>query len=231
MSAKNDWLPQGLEKKYQLVIKTMSPYVEANRAKFGMGADTPVGKWYDDVFIPAGYLPFTKAYADWSDPARRTPVAVTRMRSAEKAAGPLFRELYRVLKANPGVTNDDLTAMGLPERTDPHRKPAPVADTVPEFGIVPLTGHRIMIDYYPQGTTHKKGKPKGQHGVEIRWALREEPVDDTDLLTNSAFDTASPAVLTFQGHDHGRTLYMALRWENTRGEKGPWSHIASTTVP
>ncbi|MDR1624795.1 MAG: hypothetical protein LBS04_07475 [Tannerellaceae bacterium] len=232
MSAtRKPWLPQSLEKKYQLIIRTTVPYVDSNRVTFGMGADTPLGKWYDDVFTAVGFTLFSNAYAHWSDPTRRTPVAIAQMRSAEKEADPLFRELYRMLKANPKVTNADLTAMGLPERTVPQHKPSPVADTAPQFGIVPLTGHRIQVDYYPEGATHKKGKPGGQHGAEIRWAFSETPVDDANRLANSAFDTASPAILAFEGHERGRTVYLALRWENTRGEKGPWSDIAVTTVP
>jgi hypothetical protein len=31
--------------------------------------------------------------------------------------------------------------------------------------------------------------------------------------------------------DRGKKLYFALRWENTRGEKGPWSEIHSTIIP
>jgi hypothetical protein len=225
------WLPTSLEKKFQLIVRTTVPYLDTNRVRFGMGADTPTGKWYDDVFTPSGYNPFAEAYAIWSDPAKRTPQAITRMRDAEKAADPLFRELYRILKAMPNVTNDDLTAMGLPVRTDPHPKPAPVADTVPGFDIVPLAGNRLQIDYYPAGATRKKGKPEGQHGVEIRWAFSEEPIHNADRLANSAFDTGSPAILTFSGDDSGRAVYLALRWENTRGEKGPWSGIAVAKVP
>ncbi|MDR0749549.1 MAG: hypothetical protein LBF62_08265 [Tannerellaceae bacterium] len=231
MSSMTDWLPKGLEKKYQMMVREVVPYVDKNRVKFAMGADTTVGKWYDDEFTLVAYNPFAEAYASWIDKSRRTPVVIAQMRDAEKVADPYFRELYRTLKANPKVTNADLEAMGLPQRTDPHPKPAPVADTTPEFGIVPLTGHRLQIDYYPQGETHKKGKPAGQHGVEIRWAFSEEPIHNADRLSNSAFDTGSPAILIFTGDDSGRTVYLALRWENTRGEKGPWSDIAIVKVP
>jgi hypothetical protein len=232
MSSKSsDWMPVSLEKKYELIVRAMIPYFNTKRAAFGMGQDTPLGKWYDDEFTPQGYIPFTEAYADWVDLARRTPVAIARIRSVEKTSDPLFRQLYRALRNNPRVTNADLEAMGLPLHLPRHYRPAPVADTVPQFGIVPLTGCRIQINYYPQGTSRKRGKPKGQHGAEIRWAFSEEPVNDAEQLTNSVFSTASPAILAFTGHDSGRVLYVALRWENTRGEKGPWSNIASIFVP
>jgi hypothetical protein len=38
-------------------------------------------------------------------------------------------------------------------------------------------------------------------------------------------------VLEFEGHDRGKTLWYAARWENTRGLKGPWSPIESVIIP
>jgi len=34
----------------------------------------------------------------------------------------------------------------------------------------------------------------------------------------------------FKAHDRGKTPVYTLRWVNTRGEKGPWSEIATATV-
>ncbi|MDR2118268.1 MAG: hypothetical protein LBP25_01850, partial [Tannerellaceae bacterium] len=112
------------------------------------------------------------------------------------------------------------------------RTPAPVATEAPAYKLSQLSAHRIQIDYY-DGTdeTPKRAKPEGQHGVEIRWNFSDTPVTDAEDLTNSVFDTATPAILSFSGHDHGRTLYLALRWENSRGEKGPWSTVTETYVP
>jgi hypothetical protein len=50
-------------------------------------------------------------------------------------------------------------------------------------------------------------------------------------LTHSAFDTRSPLKLQFENDLRGKTLYFAMRWENTRGEKGPWSPIMSVIIP
>jgi len=34
----------------------------------------------------------------------------------------------------------------------------------------------------------------------------------------------------FPSAEAGKTAYYALRWVSTRGEKGPWSDVASATV-
>ncbi|AHF94767.1 hypothetical protein OPIT5_26275 [Opitutaceae bacterium TAV5] len=50
-------------------------------------------------------------------------------------------------------------------------------------------------------------------------------------LTRSGFDTRSPFTLNFDENQRGKTVYFALRWENTRGDKGPWSPITHAVVP
>jgi hypothetical protein len=74
-------------------------------------------------------------------------------------------------------------------------------------------------------------KPKGVRGAEIAWAILDTPPTDWSELIHSAFDTRTPAELTFSGNDRGKTLYYALRWENNVGQKGPWSEIYSAIIP
>jgi hypothetical protein len=47
----------------------------------------------------------------------------------------------------------------------------------------------------------------------------------------SVFSTRSPYVFTFDENMRGKTVYFCLRWENTRGQKGPWSAIYSAIIP
>jgi hypothetical protein len=226
-----DWLPQARSKKYEMVTEVTVPYLNANLTRFGMDDVTPLGKWYKQEFSVKGYNLYVMAYAGWVNPETRAPIAIVAMREAEKVFILYYRELYRLLRANPLVTNADLEAMGFPTRTVGRRRLPPVATDAPEFGVTPLSGLRLRIDYYPSGSTRRKGKPKGQHGAEIRWMFSGTPVADPSALHNSVFSVASPAILTFSGDDQGRALYLAIRWENTRGEKGPWSHVELCYVP
>jgi hypothetical protein len=224
-------MPQSRQKVYEKVTELTVPYIDANLTRLGMESTTPLGKWYIQEFSPKGYNPYVTAYAAWVNPATRTPLAVVAMNEAEKMFTSYYRKLYNLMNGNVQVTDVDLEAMGFPKRRTGKRSPSPVATNAPEFGITPLAGFRLHIDYYPAGAAHKKGKPRGQHGVEIRWMFSEVPVSEPESLLNSVFDTASPATLTFSGNDQGRTLYLAMRWENTRGEKGPWSYIERALVP
>jgi hypothetical protein len=67
--------------------------------------------------------------------------------------------------------------------------------------------------------------------VELVWATLDAMPADWSALTHSVFDTRTPLRLAFDGAERGRRLFYAMRWENTRGDKGPWSEIAETVIP
>ncbi|MDR1339327.1 MAG: hypothetical protein LBK58_04670 [Prevotellaceae bacterium] len=46
-----------------------------------------------------------------------------------------------------------------------------------------------------------------------------------------ATDTHSPFELAFDESERGKMVYICLRGENTRGEKGPWSEIVKAVIP
>jgi hypothetical protein len=67
--------------------------------------------------------------------------------------------------------------------------------------------------------------------MELIWSLGDPAPARWEDFVHSAFDTHTPLTLSFENDQRGQTLYFALRWENTRGEKGPWSNIQCTKVP
>ncbi|MDR3235581.1 MAG: hypothetical protein LBT48_02500 [Prevotellaceae bacterium] len=161
--------------------------------------------------------------------ATHTPVAVTAKREARDAAETGIRALLRAyVTNNPLVTDEDRTAMELPiHKTTRTHVPAPTR--YPYFTVDSTVIRRLIIHFFDQET--KKAKPEGVHGVEIRWAIRDEPVSHLKELTNSSFDTRTPFTLEFDENERGKTVYFCLCWENTTGEKGPWSEIVNAIVP
>jgi hypothetical protein len=125
---------------------------------------------------------------------------------------------------------EDRKAMGLPIHKS-GRTPAPVATDAPDVDVDTSTIGRLNILFFEKGSKHKKAKPAGQHGVEIAWIQRDTPPTRWDELLHSNIDTNSPFTLVFENDLRGKTVYFALRWENTRGEKGPWSEIQNTIIP
>jgi len=121
---------------------------------------------------------------------------------ARKAYEKALRNLIKsFITYNPLVTNEDRNDMGLPIHSDT-RTPAPVPVTFPEVELDSSVIRRLTIHYHNNGKD-RKGKPYGVHGVEIKWEISEVPIVNVEDLT---------------------------RWENTRGEKGPWTTIANTVI-
>ncbi|MDR0422260.1 MAG: hypothetical protein LBH72_04530 [Proteiniphilum sp.] len=227
----HDWLSKSHEGLYTQTGLTFGYLLLTdNRERMGFGATSPEGQWLDGEVVPK-WVSFKGAYDAWLDPAERSASKTLKLTEAEEAFVPFYRKLYAALKNGLFITDDDLIHMGFPARTSGPRHPAPVAKEAPDSDADTSVRGRVTVSFFDRGGKHKKGKPDGQHCVEIAWVLSDVPVSRWDGLTHSTVDTNSPLTLAFENDVRGKTMYYALRWENTRGEKGPWSEILNVVVP
>ncbi|MDR1868041.1 MAG: hypothetical protein LBQ77_07230 [Treponema sp.] len=133
------------------------------------------------------------------------------------------------LAFNPAVVDTDRVAMNI---TVHDRKPTPIPapTTFPEAETDSSMIRQLKVKFRDSGSG-RRAKPAGVHGVEIRWELLSKQPISVDELKNSAFDTKSPHTFIFDESQRGKSLYLCLRWENAKGEKGPWSEIISAIIP
>ncbi|MDR0728585.1 MAG: hypothetical protein LBF19_00450 [Prevotellaceae bacterium] len=195
-----------------------------NRTVWNLDAD-----WLDAEVLPKK-ADWEAAWAAYENPETRTPAITYNKQKKREAYESVLRRLVKVLQGDPRVTDEDLRAMGIvvPPTT---RTPARVADEAPDMDVDTSVIGRISIHFFERGSHHKKGKPAGQHCVEIAWLLSDTPPTRWEELTRSDVDTNSPYTLIFEHDQRGKTVYFALRWENTRGQKGPWSDIMNAIIP
>jgi hypothetical protein len=200
------------------------------RGVTGVAASTgsPNGDWLENEFFQL-LNNFAAAYKAWADPALRTKVDIENLKQAKAAFTAVYRKLYQLIKHLPTVTNGDLAAMGFPTVSAPTHTPVPPPNTAPEAEIRFPAPSVVEIHFRDAGS-ERKGKSHGVHGAEIGWAILESAPSKMADLVHSSFDTNSPFRLTFDIDQRGKTLYFAVRWENTRGEKGPWSEIHNVIV-
>jgi hypothetical protein len=228
MATKSGWLPRNHESLLNQANLTVKFLTDSTLVRIGISGMAL--SWYNTVFIPK-HTVFNTAFEDWRNPAERTAVKVTALNEAEKNFTTVYRQLYSgYLKSNPLVTDEDLVSMGLPKRSTGGKTPPPLPTTVIE-ATADTSRLRIVGINFRDRNERGTAKPKGVHGAEIAWAVLNAPPTDCTQLVNSAFDTRTPAQLVFSDDDRGKTLYFALRWENSRGEKGPWSEIYNAIIP
>jgi hypothetical protein len=162
-------------------------------------------------------------------PETRTKAAVqakTDSRKVVEKDGRMF--IRRFIDLNPQVTNADRDDMGLPIYKTT-RDPAPVATMFPWVKIITNLIRHLSFDF--GGAEASKAKPEGQHGMEMAGIVAPEKPADIHELTMSYFDTHTPLVIEFTEEQRGKTFWFVVRWENTRGQKGPWSDIMSAIIP
>jgi hypothetical protein len=165
------------------------------------------------------------------EPATRTKVTVKNKNDARKLLEKTVRnDIKEFLNFNRALTGGDRETLGLPiYKTG--RTPAKVATEHPDCDIDSSQIRRLIIHFFRQGGRHSKAKLDDQHGMEACWAILAVPPLSISELFHSSFDTHSPLVLDFDECDRGKRVYFAFRWENTRGEKGPWSEIIFAVIP
>jgi hypothetical protein len=218
----NDFLPRK-EADFYGWVNVFFTYLLNNRHRFGISNDTvaPLAPLRDS---------FMTAYAVASAPSTRTKAAVLTKNQALRALQAALRKFIReYLTFNHLVTDVDRKNLGLPVRKTA-RTPVPDPATYPEFRIDSATIRVLVIYFRDAGSVHR-GKPFGIYGVEVRWGFSDTPVVNPEDLPRAVFGTRSPCRLVFDGEDRGRTVWFCLRWENSRGVKGPWSEIVSAIVP
>jgi hypothetical protein len=179
---------------------------------------------------------YTQKLAVSKSPATRTPMSV---RGKDVAKRVLEKHSRRVVKSylinNPVLTEEDLTMLGLPVHKTTRAPVPPPTDAV-TLELRQLSGNRVEVNFSrisidDADKAHRAAKPFGVHGAEIRWMISDTPILDAEDLTHSSFDTRTPLILEFKGHERGQILYICARWENTTGQKGPWSKIQSAIIP
>jgi hypothetical protein len=194
-----------------------------------IGFGIRLAAWFEDHYVAPCNI-YATAYNAWLDESERTPVKTQDIQTTSEILLNAYRQVTNLMHADPLVTADDLIHMGLPPRPSGGRTPAPTPISWPLATTDTSTLRQVTLNFV-DSVTGKKGKPKGVHGAETRWAILNDAPASIDELINSSFDTNSPLTLTFTEEQRGKRIWFALRWENTTGAKGPFSAIESAIVP
>jgi hypothetical protein len=202
--------------------KTLVAYVNPRLTAFNI----PAGATTE---IQALLTAYETAFEAAQNPNRGKVDVLNKNEAKESLTAALRVFIKAYLTFNPAVTDADKESMGLPLH-DNTRTPSPVPSTIPETELDSSIIRQITVHFKDAGSD-KRGKPAYVHGIELRWSLLETAPASVEDLKNSAFDTASPYTFTFDEADRGKALYICPRWENNKGEKGPWGEIVKAIIP
>jgi hypothetical protein len=174
------------------------------------------------------------AYQDWYTKYSLTTKPHTKAENVEKdeakaAAIKVIRPFVQQWLRFKPVINSDRVNMGLPiydETRTIHGAPTEQA----EF-FFKLTGIREITVHFKVLGAEGRAKPSHYAGALIKWAVLDKPPSDIEELTHHELASKTPHTLKFKESERGKTVYVALAWQNGKGDLGPYSEIQSAVIP
>jgi hypothetical protein len=191
------------------------------------------GPW---THIPADKVTaLTGHTADWHNAYEKTTgphtaVDTEAKNDARKAAEAFVRPfMAQYLKFDP-VTNEDRTAMHLHNRDTVHTAiPVPATRAI----ITELKakgGFQVEIRFQDEATPDSAAIPYGDNGCLLSFTWGPEKVADYAALTQTQLMTHNLWTLTLPPQAEGKFLSCATRWQNEKGDLGPWGEILHTVI-
>jgi hypothetical protein len=168
---------------------------------------------------------FTTKLAAAVNPATRTPVTVQAKDTSRAALRAKARALAKIINAYPPITNAQRVELGLNVR-DTTPTPIPPPATKPLLSVDPDGTLRLVDETMPD----RRGKPVGVRGALVFTKIDGPAPVDPDDAKFAALATRFRAALPLPPGSNGKTLWVLAQWYNLRGELGPVSAVASTTI-
>ncbi|MDR2469627.1 MAG: hypothetical protein LBD27_04005, partial [Tannerella sp.] len=180
------------------------------------------------IVLQTSNTTFATLHAQADSPAR-TAILVAEKNTARKALIKLIREMVGFRLKNPVITDAQRIALGLHVHDTTHSN-IPVPVTRPELDIDVVDFRRLKVLFHDMGSSNK-AKPYGVNGAVIAYAVLDAPPASPYALTSTVLATRTPHTFEFAEEERGKTVYIAICWQNEKGQRGPWSEIESAIVP
>ena len=159
----------------------------------------------------------------------RGPLATSKNNEAFAALIPKMRDIKDRYYKKPPLTDTDFISLGLRLRDIIRTSHIDVHEIV-EFELILRHIREIVVNFWVKGST-SRAKPKGYDGAVIVWDVLDAPPSSPDDLNRHTLASRTPYALHFAESERGKTAYIALCWQNARGNIGQWSEIQSAVIP
>lgn len=208
----------GTEGNLDTYFQRAVPHVITHAVRFGVSEQTQTN-------LSSCLENWNTIYPLSKDKDARTITITKNKNKAKEELQDILRSVYSDIPKSV-LTISDRNTLNLPERSKT-RTPAAVPSTNPSAQTD--AGKRLQHTIHFTDFDGSLAKPKGVRGCQI-WMKIGSVVVDLSELTYIVTCTKSPYIHHFNGADAGKPVYYWLRWENTRGQTGPWSNAIMATV-
>jgi hypothetical protein len=227
MTAIPSYLPSN-HGKFDLFYRKIKQYVEQKTAGSALGVDAE-WKHIPEEAQEALNAEYAAWYAAYSlTLVAHTPAETLSKQNAYKRVSQYLRGFINQYLRFPPVTDMDRLVLGIANTTLTRRRKSPPEEKV-EFFFKPKDTRQLEVRFGVPGAG--RGKPYGYNGAVIAWALLDSPPARQEDLTRRVTATRTPYTLKFDETDRGKTVYVAVCWQNGKGQNGSWTVMQSAIVP
>ena len=203
-------------------VTNFSTLISASPGTYGLVAG-------DAATIATYVNAFTTALAVVNNPATRTMATVANKDGAKAAMLEIVRAYALQVRNNNGVSNGDKTALGL-TLVDRTPTPIPPPASAPLLNVVAATRGEQTLRYADATTPDSRRKAAGAIGLQLFVAVSSGVINDPAVAPFKAFVTRQPYGVPFEPADNGKLATYFARWQNRKGQVGPWSNGVTFTI-
>ena len=177
--------------------------------------------------------------------AGRTAVTTAKCKAAFDKLTAKMRDIKDRYYKKPPLADPDYISLGLKPK-DTIKTPVPPPTGQAEANITYPGPHLLMLHIKPlAGTTVD---PRADYGYRIyygllppggatteqatgpkRYLTKASPVGQD--LPHSKFTKRQKELFDFPSDDSGKTVYFCIRYENSKGQAGPWGPVCQAIIP
>ncbi|MFT3765276.1 MAG: hypothetical protein QM820_07135 [Minicystis sp.] len=217
-----DFVPQGDDEFHHLQDQFVGA-VSKDPDKYGVTAA-------DATALQDAQAAWQQAYPEHKKAQAEAQTKTQKKDAARKQLEERIRGAARKISGTSSVTNELRVAAGLSPRTA--TRSAKGAPTTRPVGRIDVQPHRtLVIHFADEETPTRAAKPADVHGCEIWSFIGDAPPADPSQYSFLGLDTRTPYTDVHDAEDAGKTAHYLLRWQNRKGEPGPWGHVISIKIP
>ena len=172
---------------------------------------------------------FLQARTAAANPKTRTKAAIDLKNQRLADARALAMQYVRLIKPNLGVSNQSKLDAGIPLPGSRDPSPIQVPASSPGLAILGGTPGAQTVEYFDPMDKHRRAKPFGAASLQLFVAVDDvpAPVEDARFVGNF---TRNPMGVPFEKDQNQKIATYFGRWQNRRGDTGPWSNPVCMTI-
>ncbi len=197
--------------------------VAADAAGYGIPAADVTQMQADQTTWNTAYPAHVKAQEDAKTAAEKKNAVRTKLETDIRGAA-------KKINGTPGVDNALRVSAGLKAHATT-RTPVAVPSTKPIGRTEPDSHYTIALHIADELTPKRAARPAGARLCQVWMHVGDPAPADPTGFAFVRNVTRTPYLDVHPAADAGKSVYYLLRWENSKGEPGPWSDVVTAKVP